>query len=135
MDAISFVLGVRSSHLRSEKLKDMVYRGRIIQEARINADGTVTEADGDAGGDANGNSNGDSQEKQYGEALEEHSILVKARNFLVFQGDVEKLATTAPEQLTLQVERISGSLEQKAEYDRLKEESEAATEDNAKHLH
>jgi structural maintenance of chromosome 1 len=166
----------------------MVYRGRIIQEARINADGTVTEADGDAGGDANGNSNGDSQEngdsqastqrndpqnawvkavfeddaeqthewqrtitssgsseyrinnrvvtqKQYGEALEEHSILVKARNFLVFQGDVEKLATTAPEQLTLQVERISGSLEQKAEYDRLKEESEAATEDNAKHLH
>ncbi|KAI4692124.1 uncharacterized protein J4E84_003092 [Alternaria hordeiaustralica] len=188
MDAISFVLGVRSSHLRSEKLKDMVYRGRIIQEARINADGTVTEADGDANGDANGQSNGDTQDngdsqtssqrndpqnawvkavfeddaeqthewqraitssgsseyrinnrivtqKQYGEALEEHSILVKARNFLVFQGDVEKLATTAPEQLTLQVERISGSLEQKAEYDRLKEESENATEDNAKHLH
>jgi structural maintenance of chromosome 1 len=188
MDAISFVLGVRSSHLRSEKLKDMVYRGRIIQEARINADGTVTEAGGDANGDSNGQSNGDTQDngdsqtstqrndpqnawvkavfeddaeqthewqrtitssgsseyrinnrvvtqKQYGEALEEHSILVKARNFLVFQGDVEKLATTAPEQLTLQVERISGSLEQKAEYDRLKEESENATEDNAKHLH
>jgi structural maintenance of chromosome 1 len=166
----------------------MVYRGRIIQEARINADGTVTEAGGDANGDSNGQSNGDTQDngdsqtstqrndpqnawvkavfeddaeqthewqraitssgsseyrinnrvvtqKQYGEALEEHSILVKARNFLVFQGDVEKLATTAPEQLTLQVERISGSLEQKAEYDRLKEESENATEDNAKHLH
>ncbi|CAA9965345.1 Structural maintenance of chromosomes protein [Pyrenophora teres f. maculata] len=180
MDAISFVLGVRSSHLRSEKLKDMVYRGRIIQEARVNADGTVTEANGDANGDAAEDgesqpsgprndpqnawvkavfeddaeqehewqraitSSGSSEyrinnrvvtQKQYGEALEEHSILVKARNFLVFQGDVEKLATTAPEQLTLQVERISGSLEQKAEYDRLKEESEAATEDNAKHLH
>ena len=183
MDAISFVLGVRSSHLRSDKLKDMVYRGRIIQEARIAADGTATET-----ADSNEASNGDSQEngesqtssqridpqnawvkavfeddaeqthewqrtitssgsseyrinnrvvtqKQYNDALEEHSILVKARNFLVFQGDVEKLATTAPEQLTLQVERISGSLEQKAEYDRLKEESEAATEDNAKHLH
>jgi structural maintenance of chromosome 1 len=188
MDAISFVLGVRASHLRSEKLKDMVYRGRIIQDARVNADGTVTEADGDANGDANGHATGDTQEngdsqtstqrndpqnawvkavfeddaeqthewqraitssgsseyrinnrvvsqKQYGEALEEHSILVKARNFLVFQGDVEKLATTAPEQLTLQVERISGSLELKGDYDRLKEESEAATEDNAKHLH
>ena len=180
MDAISFVLGVRSSHLRSEKLKDMVYRGRIIQEARVNADGTVTEADGDANGEVPENgesqpsgprndpqnawvkavfeddaeqehewqraitSSGSSEyrinnrvvtQKQYGEALEEHSILVKARNFLVFQGDVEKLATTAPDQLTLQVERISGSLEQKPEYDRLKEESEAATEDNAKHLH
>ncbi|USP82459.1 uncharacterized protein yc1106_09733 [Curvularia clavata] len=184
MDAISFVLGVRSSHLRSDKLKDMVYRGRIIQEARIAADGTATEAGGNGNGESNGDSqeNGESQtssqrndpqnawvkavfeddaeqthewqrtitssgsseyrinnrvvtQKQYNDALEEHSILVKARNFLVFQGDVEKLATTAPEQLTLQVERISGSLEQKAEYDRLKEESEAATEDNAKHLH
>ena len=182
MDAISFVLGVRSSQLRSDKLQDMVYRGRIIREARINADGTATE------GDANGESNGDTQEngdtqsstqtenpqtawvkavyeddaeqehewqrtitasgaseyrinrrqvtaKEYNEALEEHSILVKARNFLVFQGDVEKIATMAPDKLTEQVERISGSLEKKADYDRLKTESEAATEDNAKHLH
>ena len=45
MDAISFVLGVRSSQLRSDKLQDMVYRGRIIREARINADGTATEGD------------------------------------------------------------------------------------------
>ena len=184
MDAISFVLGVRSSELRSDKLKDMVYRGRIIREARINADGTVTEADGAANGDANGDtqdtgasqagsqrndpqnawvkavfeddteqthewqrtitSSGTSDyrinnrlvtQKQYTEALEEHSILVKARNFLVFQGDVEKIATMAPDKLTAQVERISGSLETKADYDRLKAESEAATEDNAKHLH
>ena len=180
MDAISFVLGVRSSQLRSDKLQDMVYRGRIIREARINADGTATE--GDANGDTQ--DNGDTQSsaatqtenpqnawvkavyeddaeqehewqriitasgaseyrinrrqvtaKEYNEALEEHSILVKARNFLVFQGDVEKIATMAPDKLTEQVERISGSLENKADYDRLKAESEAAAEDNAKHLH
>jgi structural maintenance of chromosome 1 len=188
MDAISFVLGVKSSQLRSDKLKDMVYRGRIIRDARVNADGTVTEAGAEENGDTNGHANGDTQEngesqtstqrndpqnawvkavfeddaeqthdwqrtitssgaseyrinnrqvtqKQYGEALEEHSILVKARNFLVFQGDVEKIATMAPDKLTEQVERISGSLEQKADYDRLRTESEAATEDNAKHLH
>jgi structural maintenance of chromosome 1 len=188
MDAISFVLGVKSSQLRSDKLKDMIYRGRIIREARINADGTATEAGADENGNANGAANGDTQEdgesqpstqrndpqnawvkavfeddaeqthewqrtitpsgtseyrinnrqvtqKQYNDALEEHSILVKARNFLVFQGDVEKIATMAPDKLTEQVERISGSLEQKADYDRLKTESEAATEDNAKHLH
>jgi structural maintenance of chromosome 1 len=187
MDAISFVLGVKSSQLRSDKLKDMIYRGRIIREARINADGTATEAGADENGDTNGDANGDTQEngesqtstqrndpqnawvkavfeddaeqthewqrtitssgaseyrinnrqvtqKQYNDALEEHSILVKARNFLVFQGDVEKIATMAPDKLTEQVERISGSLEHKADYDRLKTESEAATEDNAKHL-
>jgi len=188
MDAISFVLGVKSSHLRSDKLKDMIYRGRIIREARINADGTATEPGAEENGGANGHADEDTQEngesqsstqrndpqnawvkavfeddaeqthewqrtittsgaseyrinnrqatlKQYNEALEEHSILVKARNFLVFQGDVEKIATMAPEKLTEQVERISGSLEQKPDYDRLKIESEAATEDNAKHLH
>lgn len=183
MDAISFVLGVKSSQLRSDKLKDMVYRGRIIREARINADGTATEADGDANGDANDTQeHGEAQsstqrsdpqnawvkavfeddaeqthewqraitsagaseyrinsrqvtQKQYNDALEEHSILVKARNFLVFQGDVEKIATMAPDKLTEQVERISGSLEQKPDYDRLKAESDDATEDNAKHLH
>ncbi|KAL6712682.1 Structural maintenance of chromosomes protein 1 [Coniothyrium glycines] len=178
MDAISFVLGVKSSQLRSDKLKDMVYRGRVIRDARIEADGTATEANGDTNGESNGASQTSSQrndpqnawvkavyeddakqihewqrtitssgaseyrignrvvtQKQYTEALEEHSILVKARNFLVFQGDVEKIATMAPEKLTEQVERISGSLELKPDYDRLKEESEAATEDNAKHLH
>jgi structural maintenance of chromosome 1 len=183
MDAISFVLGVKSSQLRSDKLKDMIYRGKIIRDARINADGTATEAGAEENG-TNGDSqaNGESQPstqrndpqnawvkavfeddaeqmhewqrtitssgsseyrinnrqvnvKQYNEALEEHSILVKARNFLVFQGDVEKIATMAPDKLTEQVERISGSLEQKADYDRLKAESEAATENNAKHLH
>jgi structural maintenance of chromosome 1 len=180
MDAISFVLGVKSSQLRSDKLKDMIYRGRIIRDARINADGTATEAGEGENGDTQENgesqtstqrndpqnawvkavfeddadqihewqrtitSSGSSEyrinnrqvtQKQYNDALEEHSILVKARNFLVFQGDVEKIATMKPEKLTEQVERISGSLELKEDYDRLKEESEAATEDNAKHLH
>jgi structural maintenance of chromosome 1 len=32
MDAISFVLGVRSSQLRSTVLKDLVYRGRRAQQ-------------------------------------------------------------------------------------------------------
>jgi structural maintenance of chromosome 1 len=184
MDAISFVLGVRSSQLRSDKLQDLVYRGRIIREGRVNADGTVTEGDANGESQSNGDTqdNGDTQSstqtenpqtawvkavyeddaeqehewqrsitpsgaseyrinrrqvtaKEYNDALEEHSILVKARNFLVFQGDVEKIATMAPDKLTEQVERISGSLEKKADYDRLKAEAEAATEDNAKFLH
>ena len=33
MDAISFVLGVKSAQLRSTQLKDLVYRGRKAAEA------------------------------------------------------------------------------------------------------
>jgi len=38
MDAISFVLGVKSAQLRSSQLRDLVYRGRRL--ARSNDEGT-----------------------------------------------------------------------------------------------
>ena len=58
MDAISFVLGIKSSHLRSNQLKDLVYRGRVMDRSKINADGTAT--DGLTNGSANG-VNGDAE--------------------------------------------------------------------------
>jgi structural maintenance of chromosome 1 len=48
-------------------------------------------------------------------------VLIKARNFLVFQGDVEAIASKSPKDLTRLIEQISGSDEFKEEYDRLKE--------------
>src|SRR5579859_7311308 len=33
MDAISFVLGIRSSQIRSTQLRDLIYRGRILMES------------------------------------------------------------------------------------------------------
>ena len=39
MDAISFVLGVKSAQLRSSQLKDLVYRGRRL--AKDNEEGDV----------------------------------------------------------------------------------------------
>ena len=184
MDAISFVLGIKSSHLRSSHLRDLIYRGRILKTSKIQADGTA--ADGATNGATNGNVNGhaasddeqddasssqreianmawvmavyeddagDEQQwkrvitssgqseyrvnnrvvnaKQYNEILEEENILIKARNFLVFQGDVEAIASQSPKDLTRLVEQISGSLEYKADYDRLQVESEQAAEDQA----
>ncbi|KAJ1809122.1 Structural maintenance of chromosomes protein 1, partial [Coemansia sp. RSA 2598] len=111
MDAISFVLGVRSSHLRSTQLKDLVYRGRtvetrnghVIDEAgdqhgrrawvkavyeddkqrTINFQRTIT-----VSGDSEYRINGRAVSLQtYNQALETQNILVKAKNFLVFQGD------------------------------------------------
>lgn len=44
----------------------------------------------------------------YNQTLEEHNILVKAKNFLVFQGDVEAVASQSPKDLTRLIEQISG---------------------------
>lgn len=73
--------------------------------------------------------------QQYNEALEAENILIRARNFLVFQGDVETIASQSPQDLTRMVEQISGSLEYKAEYDRLQAEAEQAAENQNYQLH
>ncbi|KAH8204049.1 hypothetical protein TruAng_001731 [Truncatella angustata] len=174
MDAISFVLGIKSSHLRSAHLKDLVYRGRVMKTSKVNDDGS---ADAPTNGDPNGNATaidqsehrptrgdpksawvmavyeddaGDEQRwkrsitsqgaseyrindrvvaaQQYNEALEAENILIKARNFLVFQGDVEAIAAQSPQDLTRLIEQISGSLEYKPEYERLQADADQASE-------
>jgi structural maintenance of chromosome 1 len=57
-----------------------------------------------------------------------HNILVKAKNFLVFQGDVEAVASQSPRELSRLIEQISGSLELSSEYEKAKEAQERATE-------
>ena len=169
MDAISFVLGIKSSHLRSAHLRDLVYRGRVLRTSKINEDGSATT--NGVNGHVNGNGvevedevdgtqerndpksawvmavyeddAGDEQlwkrtitnqgaseyrinervvtAQQYNESLEAENILIKARNFLVFQGDVEAIASQSPRDLTKLIEQISGSLEYRAEYESLKD--------------
>lgn len=185
MDAISFVLGIKSSHLRSAHLRDLVYRGRVLRHATINGDGSAVARDPD--GRANGGDGGmeddtpmditqerndpksawvmavyedDAGEEQmwkrtitnqgvseyrinervvtaqqYNEALEAENILIKARNFLVFQGDVEAIASQSPRDLTRLIEQISGSLEYKAEYENLKQALDKALENQNFNFH
>src|SRR5271170_7000541 len=163
MDAISFVLGIKSSHLRSTHLRELVYRGRVLKKSTVNGvaetNGVNDEIDGtqerndpksawvtavyedDAGEEQMWKrtiTNAGVSEyrinervvtaQQYNESLEGENILIKARNFLVFQGDVESIASQSPKDLTKLIEQISGSLEYKAEYEKLKAESEAAAE-------
>ena len=174
MDAISFVLGIKSSHLRSTHLRDLVYRGRVLRKSTIHGEG-ANGVNGHTKGDADGELTGTQDEERerndpksawvmavyeddageeeqwkrtitnqgvseyrinervvtaqaYNESLETENILIKARNFLVFQGDVEAIASQSPKDLTRLIEQISGSLESKAEYEKLKAESEAAAE-------
>ena len=184
MDAISFVLGIKSSHLRSVHLRDLVFRGRVLRTSKINGDGSATT--NGVNGQINGGANSDEEEShkstqelndpksawvmavyeddagdeqlwkrtitnqgvseyrinervvpahQYNEALESENILIKARNFLVFQGDVEAIASQSPRDLTRLIEQISGSLEYKADYERLRETQEDALENQNFTLH
>ena len=65
---------------------------------------------------------------EYNKILEGENILIKARNFLVFQGDVEAIASKSPKDLTKLIEQISGSEDLKVEYDRLKDVHDKALE-------
>lgn len=174
MDAISFVLGIKSSHLRSAHLRDLVYRGRVLKTSKINDDGSADAPatnghENDEGEDGTQSQRSDRNDpksawvmavyeddagdeqrwkrtitnqgvseyrinnkivtaQQYNDALEAENILIKARNFLVFQGDVEAIASQSPKDLTRLIEQISGSLDHKVEYERLEAEAEAAAE-------
>uniref|UniRef100_UPI003F490CC0 structural maintenance of chromosomes protein 1A isoform 2 n=1 Tax=Danio rerio TaxID=7955 RepID=UPI003F490CC0 len=65
----------------------------------------------------------------YSEELEKLGILIKARNFLVFQGAVESIAMKNPKERTALFEEISRSGELAQEYDRRKKEMVKAEED------
>jgi structural maintenance of chromosome 1 len=56
-------------------------------------------------------------------------VIVSARNFLVFQGDIESIASKSPKELTAFIEKISGSDEFKEEYEKCRVEMEKAEED------
>jgi structural maintenance of chromosome 1 len=137
MDAISFVVGLRAAFLRSTNLKQLIYNADGLSESTrrtafvelvfrtkenenihfrrtINHDGTSQYF-------INDNS---VQATKYDKKLSKYGILTKARNFLVFQGDVESIAAKSPMDLTKLFEQISGSDEYKAEYDSLKAEYE-----------
>ena len=58
MDAISFVLGVKSAQLRSSQLRDLVYRGRRLAKNGING------VDGGGGSDAEGEDEDENEEQQ-----------------------------------------------------------------------
>ena len=168
MDAISFVLGIKSSHLRSTHLRELIYRGRVIRKSIANGDADTGGHDEDTGTQTSSQRDdpksawvmavfedeaGDLQkwkrtittqgtseyrindrvvtQQQYNDALETENILIKARNFLVFQGDVEAIAIQKPQDLTKLIEQVSGSLEYKTDYERLKAELETSADQQA----
>ncbi|ORY27190.1 hypothetical protein BCR39DRAFT_538898 [Naematelia encephala] len=159
MDAISFVLGVKSAQLRSTQLKDLVYRGRKALQAEgeegMDVDETQETAEdvdartawvmavyedekgrewrfrrsiSTAGQSTYYLNQREVAWKNYNQQLEKFNILVKAKNFLVFQGDVEGVASQDSKALAKLIDRISGSLDYAQAYEAAKAEQDKATE-------
>mmetsp|Transcript_7203 Transcript_7203/g.10526 ORF Transcript_7203/g.10526 Transcript_7203/m.10526 type:complete len:1311 (-) Transcript_7203:37-3969(-) len=144
MDAISFVLGVQSRDLRSSQMKDLVFRppGKNKKTENAGARAALYYLPEDATADTeeicfarviHPNGSGEYQVDgktvtfaQYEKALGKIGVLLKARNFLVFQGDVESLAHKNPKEMVALLEQVSGSNELKEEYDERNKEKEAA---------
>ncbi|KAG7565686.1 P-loop containing nucleoside triphosphate hydrolase [Arabidopsis suecica] len=142
MDAISFVLGVRTGQLRGSQLKDLIYafddrdkeqRGRrafvrLVYQMDDGVELHFTRTITSAGGSEYRIDNRVVNLDEYNGKLRSLGILVKARNFLVFQGDVESIASKNPKELTGLLEEISGSEELKKEYEELEEKKASAEE-------
>ena len=149
MDAISFVLGVRSVHLRASELKDLIYSENALHDnheisfhedvptrASVMAvieDTKHTEHRFQRIVTANASTeyryNGRiTTYASYNAKLEQLNILVKTRNFLVFQGDVESVAEQCSKDLSDLMDQISGSRTLKNEYDEARISYEEAAE-------
>lgn len=140
MDAISFVLGEKKNSLRVKKLSDLVHGAPIgapvASRAHVTAvycheDGTETRFTRVVA-HSSSEFRIDTQvvtQDEYLSRLEGLQINVKAKNFLVFQGDVETIAMKNPKERTVLFEEISHSLEHKAEYEQLRAEMVKAEED------
>eukprot|EP00040_Diaphanoeca_grandis_P035198 m.220674 g.220674 ORF g.220674 m.220674 type:complete len:1237 (-) comp33325_c2_seq1:161-3871(-) len=142
MDAISFVLGVKTRDLRGNQLKDLVYGANssghaVSDKASVTAVFKIDDGASELRFSRAITGKGGTEYRigkkvvtweAYNAQLEKLNLMVKARNFLVFQGDVESVAQRTPTQLTEMLESISGSGELKEQYETLKRAKSQAEE-------
>ena len=140
MDAACFVFGVAARHLRSDKLKDLVWHvvGKAdaavarapppksasvalvyvpdeheMRGVQAGTEVTFSRTITSAGASVYRIDGVEKTWDAYSAALEEINIVTKARNFLVFQGDVESLANKDEKALLQHLEVFCGSADLK----------------------
>lgn len=148
MDAISFVLGVQSKHLRSTNLKELIFRKDVhsaparkasvkliyecsldeIENHEVGTQISFSRGISSAGVSSYRLNDKEITYEKYEQTLQSIGVLVKARNFLVFQGDVEAVASKSPQDLTKLLEQMSGSNQYIHEYDDLLKRKNEAEE-------
>ena len=151
MDAIAFVLGISSRHLRGTgRLESLVYSSSEMGEGSASSVGASPAARGSGGarvtlvfvqGDEELHlarsitSSGASKyrvgnkavsKEKYESTLADLGLITRARNFLIAQGEVESLASKDPRGLCQLIEKVSGSDAFAAEYEDLRKQKDAA---------
>lgn len=133
MDAISFALGLDLSLIRVNQPKDLVSEGvrssntYVELDFRCNDGSTAKFRSSIRNNACHFYVNGKELDHEaYKKVLASHNILVDAQNFLVFQNDVERVANGSPKDTAMLIERVSGSVEFKAEYELAKKKMERA---------
>ncbi|XP_043260153.1 structural maintenance of chromosomes protein 1A isoform X2 [Colletes gigas] len=140
MDAISFVMGEKTSSLRVKRFSELIHGASIgLPVARSASVTAVFELESGSEKSFMRSVQGSSSEHRinntvvtsqvYLTELEHLGINVKAKNFLVFQGAVESIAMKNPKERTALFEEISNSGALKAEYERLRTEMLRAEEE------
>lgn len=144
MDAISFVLGVRTTQLRGNQLRDLVYRNledsdddpstrkafvKLVYEMDDGAEKEFMRSVTLAGASEYRVDGRVVGLEKYNAELADIGVLVKARNFLVFQNEVENIASKSPKDLTAMFEEISESAELREGYENARAEKDAAEEE------
>ncbi|EFN88816.1 structural maintenance of chromosomes protein 1A [Harpegnathos saltator] len=140
MDAISFVMGEKTSSLRVKRFSELIHGASIgMPVARSASVTAVFELEDGTEKSFMRSVQGSSSEHRinnmvvtsqvYLNELEQLGINVKAKNFLVFQGAVESIAMKNPKERTALFEEISNSGALKAEYERLRTEMLKAEEE------
>lgn len=140
MDAVSFVMGEKTSLLRVKRLSDLIHGASINKAVSKCASVTATFVLEDMTEKQFQRSviNQSSEHKIDGQTvtishylaeLEKLGINVKAKNFLVFQGAVESIAMKNPKERTALFEEISGSGVLKEQYEECRAEVNRADEE------
>lgn len=140
MDAISFVMGEKTSSLRVKRFSELIHGASIgMPVARSASVTAVFELEDGSEKSFMRSVQGSSSEHRinnvlvssqgYLSELEQLGINVKAKNFLVFQGAVESIAMKNPKERTALFEEISNSGALKTEYERLRTEMLKAEEE------
>ncbi|KAM6091266.1 structural maintenance of chromosomes protein 1B [Theristicus caerulescens] len=140
MDAVSFVMCEKISNLRVKSVRELIHGAHVGKPVSCTASVKIVycEEDGEEktfsrvirGCCSEFLFNDKSVSRStYVAELEKVGILVKARNFLIFQGTVESIAMKKPKERTQLFEQISNSWEYAEDYERKKKKMQQAEED------
>ncbi|XP_018428105.1 PREDICTED: structural maintenance of chromosomes protein 1B [Nanorana parkeri] len=140
MDALSFVMGEKTSNLRVKSVRELISGANVGRPVSSTASVQLVYCDDNGeektfsrrivGGSSEYRLNDTPVGRSaYVLELEKIGIISKARNCLIFQGEVESIAVKKPKERTQLFEKISNSAELSEEYERKKKVMLQAEED------